>query len=119
MGHNQQLGAQGETLVHEFLESRGIRVLARNWRCKHGELDIIAEDAGTVVAIEVKTRNGVGYGHPAEAVNRVKLGRIHRLITVWCIENDRQRSPRRIDVAAITMRPYGAPIVDYYEGLTA
>lgn len=119
MAHNQQLGAQGEALVGEFLESQGMRVLARNWRCKYGELDIIAEDAGTVVAVEVKTRNGVGYGHPAEAVSRVKLGRINRLITQWCLENSRERSRRRIDVVAVTMRAAGAPFVDYYEGVSA
>ncbi|MGY5318910.1 YraN family protein [Neomicrococcus lactis] len=118
MAHNQRLGAHGEALVTELIESRGMRVLDRNWRCSAGELDIVAEQDGVVVAVEVKTRNGVGYGHPATSVGRVKLGRLYRLVTLWCLEHERECSRRRIDVAAVTLRPAADPVVDYYAGVT-
>ncbi|APF39966.1 YraN family protein [Neomicrococcus aestuarii] len=118
MGHNQILGADGEELVRDFVEQRGMRVLDRNWRCAQGELDLVAEDVGYLVAIEVKTRSGVGYGHPAEAVNRTKIARLNRLLRAWALEHSRPFSRQRIDVAAVTMKLSAPPSVDYYSGVT-
>ncbi len=58
------LGSSGERLAAGWLEARGFRVLARNWRCAYGELDLIAEEAGELVFIEVKTRRGIAHGAP-------------------------------------------------------
>ena len=75
-----QLGALGEQLAVEHLTSLGLRILARNWRCRYGELDIIAADADrTVVFVEVKTRSGDGFGGLPEAVTPVKVRRLRRL----------------------------------------
>ena len=62
------LGRYGEDLAAEHLRRQGLTVLARNWRCARGELDIVARDGSALVICEVKTRRGTGYGHPVEAV---------------------------------------------------
>jgi putative endonuclease len=65
-----QLGAMGEALAVDHLMRMGLRILQRNWRCRYGELDIIARDdaTSTVVFVEVKARTGDGYGGLAHAV---------------------------------------------------
>ena len=56
MAHNAELGRRGEQLAVDHLESRGMRVVARNWRCRLGEIDIVARDGSDTVVVEVKTR---------------------------------------------------------------
>ena len=63
-----QLGRRGEELACERLTAAGLEVVARNWRCRAGEIDVIAAGPGLLVFCEVKTRRGHGYGTPAEAV---------------------------------------------------
>ena len=66
---NKTLGDQGESCAADYLRQKGYHILTRNYRTRVGEIDIIADDHGTKVFIEVKTRSGVYYGTPAEAVN--------------------------------------------------
>jgi putative endonuclease len=80
-------------------------VLDRNWRCRDGELDLIARLGGTLVFCEVKTRSGTWFGEPAEAVGRTKQARIRRLAVRWLREHRQVLGSRpavlRFDVAAI------------------
>lgn len=114
MNHNQELGRHGETLAAQYLADRGMLVLERNWRCRQGELDIVAEDGGTIVAVEVKTRSGLGYGYPAEAVDPRKLLRLHRLASAWCREHHASHRTRRVDVLSILAVPGRDPEFDYF-----
>jgi putative endonuclease len=75
----QALGRFGEDLAEEYLRGIGFDVLARNWRCPAGEVDIVARDGSTLVVCEVKTRRGTGYGSPLEAVTPQKAARLARL----------------------------------------
>lgn len=100
---HQQLGAYGEELAHDYLVERGYRVLARNWRVREGEIDIVALDGETVVAVEVKTRRGDGYGAPLESVTPQKVRRLYTLITLWCSRNQKQSSPVRIDAVGVLL----------------
>ncbi|MDN6179157.1 MAG: YraN family protein, partial [Micrococcaceae bacterium] len=109
MGHNQELGRRGELLAAQYLTGQGIRVLARNWRCPSGEIALVADAAGTLVAVEVKTRSGLGFGHPAEAVDAVKLRRLHRLASAWCRTAGQPGRRRRVDVIAIVAAPGQEP----------
>ena len=68
----QALGAYGEELAARHLRERGLVVLDRNWRCPLGEIDLVLRDGDTLVVCEVKTRSGVGYGTPHEAVTPAK-----------------------------------------------
>jgi|SRR5581483_1064994 len=112
------LGARGEELVAAWYTGRGYTVLARNWRCREGELDLVLSRAGCVVFCEVKTRTGAGFGTPAEAVTGAKQRRLRRLAGRWLGE---QRAAEaggfadvRFDVACVTLRR-GAPDLEVIE----
>ena len=117
MNHNQELGARGEELAASYLAGVGYTVLERNWRCKIGELDIIADDGGQVVGVEVKTRSSLGFGHPAEAVNPAKLRRVSRLARRWCVEHRRDVRTVRVDVLAIILAPGREPSIEHLVGV--
>src|SRR6201991_619260 len=80
-----EIGAMGEQLAVEHLMSLGLRVLSRNWRCRYGELDVIAADdaAQTVVFVEVKTRTSDQFGGVSQAVTPTKVRRLRRLAALW------------------------------------
>ena len=81
---NKDLGRKGEAVAASFLERHGCRIVARNYRCRAGEIDIIAEETGpTVRFVEVKTRASDRYGTPAEAVTGGKRARIRKTALHW------------------------------------
>lgn len=102
-----QLGAMGEALAVDHLTRVGLRILSRNWRCRYGELDVIAADeaTGTVVFVEVKTRTGDGYGGLAYAVTPRKVARLRRLAALWLAGQDRRWAALRIDVIGVRVGP--------------
>jgi len=97
----QALGAQGEAMAARWYEAEGYVVVARNWRCRDGEIDLILRRDRTTVFCEVKTRTSDAFGSPAEAVTRAKQMRLRRLAACWLAENPGARGPLRFDVAAI------------------
>ncbi|WP_067184136.1 YraN family protein [Microtetraspora niveoalba] len=101
MAAKDELGRQGEELAAEFLRSRGIPVLARNWRCKEGEIDIVARDGGVLVVVEVKTRSGRSHGTAFEAVGRAKLHRLRSLAARWLAGQGERFDSVRVDVIAL------------------
>ncbi|GAA4476212.1 YraN family protein [Rhodococcus olei] len=117
MARNVEVGALGEELAVGHLVERGMVVLARNWRCRYGELDVIAERAGTVVFVEVKTRTGRAFGTPAEAVTFAKQARIRRLAGLWLREQERGWVRVRFDVVAVVLAPGCRPDVTHLEAV--
>lgn len=113
-----ELGAFGEELAVRHLTSRGWQIRARNWRCRYGELDVIAVDpvTDTLVFVEVKTRTGDGYGGLAEAVTPEKLRRLRLLATLWLGTQDRRWAALRIDVIRVRIRP-DLPEISHLEGV--
>ena len=77
------LGAEGEAAVADWYAGRGYEVLARNWRCPTGEIDLVVRQGRTVVFCEVKTRTSAAFGAPVEAVTRAKQARLRRLAGCW------------------------------------
>ena len=71
-----ELGARAEELCADFLRRSGLRVLARNWRCRHGEIDLVAEEGGTLVFAEVRLRRNGRFGGAAESVTTAKRVRL-------------------------------------------
>ena len=69
-------GARAEDLCADLLRASGLRILERNWRCRHGEIDLIAEERGTLVFAEVRMRSGNAYGGAAESVTQAKRARL-------------------------------------------
>lgn len=113
-----QLGALGEQLAVEHLTSLGLRILARNWRCRYGELDIVAADADrTVVFVEVKTRSGDGFGGLPEAVTPVKVRRLRRLAGLWLAAQDTGWAGVRIDVIGVRVGRRRTPEVIHLRGV--
>lgn len=110
-----ELGRRGEDLAAAHLVARGYTVLARNWRCRAGELDILAADGPRLVVVEVKTRSGTGYGQPAEAVTPAKAFRIRKLARIWLSEHGRRWPEVRFDVVAVLLRPDADPQLEHYE----
>ena len=95
------LGATGEEAASAVYAARGWEVVARNWRCREGELDLVARRGDVLVFCEVKTRTSDRFGGPAAAVTPVKQARIRRLAMRWLAEME-CRAPRlRFDVAVV------------------
>src|SRR3989442_14783327 len=79
------LGEEGERAAARFLEARGYRILERNYRTRRGEIDLIAEDGGMLVFVEVKVRLDDRFGGPAAAITRAKQARIARLAQQYLV----------------------------------
>jgi putative endonuclease len=114
-----ELGALGEQLAVDHLTGLGLKILHRNWRCRYGELDVIACDAvaHTVVFVEVKTRTGDGYGGLAEAVTELKVRRLRRLAGLWLASQDEWWVAVRIDVIGVRVGRRRVPELTHLEGV--
>jgi putative endonuclease len=114
-----QLGAFGEQLAVDHLTGLGYRILARNWRCRYGELDVIACDTATrtVVFVEVKTRTGDGYGGLAQAVTESKVRRLRRLAGLWLAGQHERWMAVRIDVIGVRIGRCRVPELTYLKGV--
>lgn len=115
MAAKDDLGRRGEELAAAHLEGKGLVVLSRNWRCAEGELDIVATDGlSTVVFCEVKTRSGMGFGAPVEAVTRGKRRRIRRLAFLWLTTaKPRTWAISRFDVIGILLCEGAEPQIQH------
>ncbi|MCX2930508.1 YraN family protein [Mycobacterium sp. CVI_P3] len=113
-----QLGALGEQLAVEHLGSLGLRIVARNWRCRYGELDVIAvADERAVVFVEVKTRTGDGFGGWEQAVTPTKVRRIRRLAGIWLAAQDQHWAVIRIDVIGVRIGRQRTPEITHLRGV--
>jgi putative endonuclease len=99
----QESGAAAEALARRHLEQQGLRLLAQNWRCKRGELDLVMLDAGTVVFVEVRYRRHSAWGGAAESVDARKREKLSRAAQHFLQQESRwAKYPCRFDVIAIT-----------------
>jgi len=103
----KQIGIRGEDLACAELERQGMQVLERNWRCRLGEIDIVAAETGptglTLVFCEVKCRSGLGFGHPLEAITYEKMRTLRQLAAVWMREHRRKASSIRLDAIGVVL----------------
>ena len=95
------LGASGEEAAARAYVRSGWRVVARNWRCREGELDLVLAKEGVLAFCEVKTRTTDRYGGPAAAVTPLKQARIRRLAVRWLAESECRATRLRFDVAVV------------------
>jgi putative endonuclease len=117
VGAKEAVGAYGERVAVRFLEDAGYAVLARNWRSRAGELDVVATRDGVVVFVEVKTRRSTSFGPPSLAVTPVKAARIRALAQEWLLASRLGDAvPVRFDVVSV-LRPVSGPaVVEHVEG---
>lgn len=111
-------GRYGEDVAVRHLQSQGFVVLDRNWRCDVGEIDIVARDGETLVVCEVKTRSGIGYGSPLEAVTAAKAARLRRLTACWLRAHDVRPRDVRIDLVGV-LAGKGPAHVEHVRGAIA
>ena len=114
-----EIGALGEQLAADHLAALGLRILARNWRCRYGELDVIAADPTTnpVVFVEVKTRTGDGFGGLAQAVTEPKARRLRRLAAMWLATQEQRWTAVRIDVIGVRIGRRRTPEISHLQGI--
>ncbi|MGV1099412.1 YraN family protein [Thiovibrio sp. JS02] len=106
------LGQAGEELASRFLAGLGYRLLARNYRTRLGEIDIVAEEGRVVVFVEVKTRRAHQCGHPAEAVTPAKCRQISKAALQYLGETGREGQDARFDVVAVTIPADSSPEIE-------
>ncbi len=102
----KNLGALGERLAAETLQQGGLEIVARNWRCPLGEIDIIARDGESLVIVEVKTRRGRAAGTPEQGVDRRKQQKLCQLAQCY-VENIGWEGDVRLDVVGVELAPTG------------
>jgi putative endonuclease len=111
------LGKSGEQAAAEYLEASGLRILDRNWRCADGEIDIVAVERHTLVVCEVKSRSGMRYGSPLEAVSRAKRARLRRLAVQWLNAHGVRFDQVRIDVVGLVYEGTGGFTIEHIRGV--
>lgn len=114
-GHNKPLGDRGERIAAGFLADRGWVILHRNYRIGHREIDLVAKRDEVVAFVEVKTRGGLGYGHPLEAITRKKRRDIQQVAAAWIKLYGRPGDVYRFDAVAILLPAGGDPVIEHVE----
>jgi putative endonuclease len=104
----KRLGDFGERLAAAHLEAHGYHIIDRNFRCRQGEVDIIAEHGDCLAFVEVRTRRGDSMGSAIESLTPLKGARLHAVAETYCQRNVSVPEERRIDVIAIDLSPDGA-----------
>jgi putative endonuclease len=100
----KELGAKGEGIAVRFLKDRGYKIVERNYRIRLGEIDIIAEQGGDLVFIEVKTRTGLSYGTPFESVTMQKQKQLSKVALEYLSKQDDHNRAARFDVIGIKLK---------------
>ena len=95
-------GRLGEDAAAAWYSAHGYQVVARNWRCRTGEIDLVCRRGRVLVICEVKTRTSERFGSPFEAVTPAKRSRLRRLATLYLLEAAQRTPTVRFDVAAVT-----------------
>jgi putative endonuclease len=127
VGARAALGRYGEDVAARHLTAAGLTVLARNWRCREGEVDIVALDGDILVVCEVKTRRDVAFGTPLDAITPVKAARLRRLACRWLADQragaaaaDRDEFDHyaevRFDVVSVLRSSAGPTRVEHLRG---
>ncbi len=112
----KRVGAQGEILAGQHLQSHGYTILARNWRFRGGEIDLVAEKAGALVFVEVKARSSHRFGTPEEAITPTKRRRLIRTAQAFLRSRGVEDAGWRIDVIALDLDPQGKVLrLEHYE----
>ena len=125
MDQRRRTGAQGEQIAAAHLEGLGWTVIDRNWRSgRLGELDVVALQPGpgrlgTLVFCEVKTRRGLGYGDPLEAITHKKLARLQALAGQWLAAHEVRCDRVRVDAIGVLLARGSAPVITHLQGVTS
>jgi len=103
----KELGATGEKLARDFLKKKGYKILDANYRCREGELDIIARKKDCLAFVEVRTKTSVGFGSPEESVTFAKREKLIASALTYLSEHQGLPESWRIDFVAVELDPNG------------
>jgi putative endonuclease len=113
----RETGRIGEALAARYLENKGYNILETNWRNRYGELDLIAERAGELVIVEVRTTRGRQYGYGFQSIGRRKQQQVRKLALAYLQSRQPQMASFRIDVISVLLSPSGVLLrFDHLEG---
>jgi putative endonuclease len=110
---NITLGERGESIAVAYLKGQKFTIIARNFRCKAGEVDIVARDGTTFVFVEVKTRRTLSFGSPQASVTPFKQRQNSKAALTWLAKNRLQEAAARFDVIAILLRDHQVPEIEH------
>ena len=114
---NSELGKIGEDIATIYLQDMGYEILARNWRFKRVELDIIAQTESTLVFCEVKTRRSVSHGIPSDAITPLKLQHIRTAALHWLSNNQSRHQGIRFDAISVIYCDGHPTTIDHIKGI--
>jgi putative endonuclease len=107
-------GALGEDLAVRYLQRQGMTIVERNYRCRHGEIDVVAQEAGELVFVEVRTRRGDSFGSPEESITGTKARRMAACAHAYLAERRPNSSSWRLDLVAIKLDRGRVDRLDHY-----
>lgn len=107
------LGKYGEDLAADYLQRAGLIIMERNYRCRLGEVDILARDENVLVVCEVKTRTTENFGSPIAAVTPIKMRRMRKVALAWVAERGVRPPHIRFDVIGIVHGAGGQPTLEH------
>ena len=110
---NKTIGERGEEIACAYLKGQKFTIVERNFRCKGGELDIIARDGKTLVFVEVKARRTLSFGPPQMAVTPFKQRQISKAALTWLARKKQFGVNARFDVVAILLPDHAVPVIDH------
>ena len=111
--NRQKIGVMGEQLAANYLRKTGKKILCTNYRCRYGEIDIIARDQETILFIEVKSRTSNTFGPPAAAVTMHKQQQIIKTALYYLTEKNLSDTAVRLDVIAVLFQREQEPCIEY------
>jgi putative endonuclease len=113
----RNLGRWGEELAVRHLEEQEGRVMATNWRCTAGEVDVVVLDGDCLAFVEVRTRRGRAYGSPEESITPQKLARMATVAQSYVYEHGWEGN-WRLDVVAVLVRAGQEPTIEWYKNVS-
>ena len=113
---NKFKGDFGENVVNSYLNYYGYEILDRNFKCSFGEIDIIFKDKDEIVFSEIKTRNSIKYGHPAESITYFKKNHIYNTAKYFLYKNSLSNKFIRFDVIEVYLN-HKKPIINHIKSV--
>ncbi len=103
------LGGISEALALKYLKKKGYEIIEKNFRCKRGEIDIVAKNNGYIIIVEVRSTSSGFFRNPADSIGRAKIARLKRLADIWVYLRKQEHCYLRFDVITVSMQNRGKP----------
>lgn len=103
MMKRKSTGALGEKMAHDFLKKKGYSILETNYRCREGEIDIVASHKDCLVFVEVRTKSNLEFGTPEESITPIKITHLKRVAHHYRQKHEKSFASWRIDIVAVEL----------------